>query len=164
VLNVQIDGSGDANSYQMWIGPTNFGWSGGASGALTIASGGVHPDVINSNILAEFDVLYKNLGLSLYLDSITLYYNTNASGDDFDFRIRKFDLAGSSTAVVEEDNIGNGSTGAGSIVLTSANADTWPTDGEIDIAKPHYIIVDINNTDVNTDVIFYGAMVKGHFA
>ena len=137
-----------------------FTWHTGAccfGGGSTFipAEAASHPTTLNGLIYAGSPGLPYNIaGGVVVLDQITIYYTTDANGDDFDFDFVRSDHDGSITVDATEDNIGNGSTGAQSETILAA--DVTLSDFN------YYVVIDVNNTDANTDVKIYDIKFEGH--
>ncbi len=140
-------------------GAYNFTWETGSVNPTVIAAGGVagvHPTTVNNTLGSP--VILPNMlhGKTLVLDQITVYFNTISSGDDFDFSLERTDQDGTATVVASLTDIGNGGTGNASATILSAPITLS------DFA--HYIICDVNNTDLNTDVKLFDIKFEGHLA
>lgn len=139
-------------SFEFWLSAFSF-----ITGATYIpAEGAAHPTDTNGIIYASFSIPRQWNHRSVTLEQITVYYNTDASGDDFDLALIAVDLDGTLTTKESEVDIGNGETGASS---KACLASVLPL-GDF----PHYFQIDVNNTNANTDVEIYGIKIKGYFS
>ncbi len=130
-----LDGSGGVDYY-----PTN---------------GYATPSLSNGIIYAPFNVHSLCNGKSVVIDSLTIYYYTDASGDDFDFSMDHTDHDGTTTNLRSVIDIGNGETGDSSYE-TLATSITLP-----DYAA--WVSLDVNNTNSSNDVRFYEIRIKYHY-
>lgn len=137
------------------IGCFDFVSNGGAIDADYIpAEAAAHPKVINGSMYAPVNIPFNQFGGTVVLDQITVYYNTNANGDDFDFALTRADNDGSITVDEDQDDIGNGTAGAQSTTLLAADITLS------DFA--YYIEIDANNTDAAADVKIYDVKFECH--
>jgi len=126
-----------------------------ASGVTYIpAEGCVHPTAAAEAIYAPLNIPFNLFGGTVVVDTIMAFFNTDASGDDFDLAIIKTDHDGSLTTAVDKDDIGNGGTGADS--LACITTDVTLTD------HAYHVECDVNNTDAATDVKIYDIRLKCH--
>jgi len=121
----------------------------------TLAGGAAHPTTLNEVIYAPFNPPLFLGGRVLVLDQVTVWYNTDANGDDFDFALTRTDRDGSTTADISVANIGNGETGDQSAELLSAPV-TLSDFG-------YFVSCNVNNTDAATDVKIYDVKFEGHY-
>ena len=139
-------------SFEYWITPFDF-----LNGATYIPlEGAVHPTTTNGIIYASLSIPRQWNYRSVTLEQITVYYRTDANNDDFDFALIAVNLDGTITTKASKNDIGNGETGAKSTDCLSSSLAL----GDF----PHYIKIDVNNTDANTDVKLYGIKITGFFS
>jgi hypothetical protein len=126
-----------------------------ASGVTYIpAEGCVHPTAAAEAIYAPITIPYSMYGATIVVDTIMAFFNTDASGDDFDFALIRSDHDGSLTTDVNKDDIGNGGTGADSLALITT---------DVTLGKfPYHIECDVNNAGAATDVKIYGFRLDCH--
>lgn len=119
-----------------------------ASGVTYIqAEGCVHPTAAAEAIYAPMNIPFNLLGGTIVIDTIMVFFNTDASGDDFDFSLISTDHDGSVTTLATLIDIGNGGTGADSLACITT-----------DVALTNYacyIELDVNNAGAATDVKIY---------
>jgi len=141
------------------ISPQEYTWNIGCydfvTGATYIpAEGAVHPTDAAGVMYAPFKVPYNLIGGTIVIDQITVYYNTDEAGDDFDLALVRTDVDGSITIDEDQDDMGNAETGVQS--ATCLAADLTLSD------FAYYIEIDANNNDTNTDVKIYQIKIEAH--
>ncbi len=117
--------------------------------------GYVTPSVSNGTIFAPLNFDVQCQGKISVLDSITIFYYTDASGDDFDFNLQRTDQDGTITTDRNVIDIGNGETGNNSyeVLATSITMQDFA----------YWIKLDVNNTNSSNDVRFYDIRIKYHY-
>jgi len=153
VLN---DADSIASTFAWHVGGFDFNWS-TLDGSLVGNSGtGAIPITLNDNIFAPVNVPRLLNGKQIVIDQITVYYFTDASGDDFDFSLTRTDQDGTTTTDAALIDIGSGETGNQSATILSS-AITLS-----DFA--YYVKINVTNTNATTDVIIYDIKFEGHLA
>lgn len=115
------------------------------------AQAAVHPATANAAIYTAINIPQMQFGNAVIIKQITIYYYTDESGDDWDFHLYSSDNDGTITSHVNTDDIGNGETGNSSVNLLSS--DETLTD------YSYTMEFDINNTNLDTDVLFYNVRI-----
>jgi len=150
---------GDFNVNSPVTSDEEFTWNVGAydfvtGGTYIAAEAAVHPTNANDPIYAPLNIPFNQFSGTVVIDQITVYYNTDGNGDDFDLALVRTDQDGTITTDEDEDDIGNGTSGAQN--STCLAADLTLTD------FAYYIEIDVNNTDTNTDVKIYQIKFEAH--
>jgi hypothetical protein len=154
VLN---DADSIPDTFSWHFGAFNFTSSNNdADGGVTVVGGSAHPTLANDIIFGAVNVPSLLNGKKIVLDQITVYYGTDASGDDFDFSLVRTDQDGSVTTDASEADIGNGGTGDASETILASDLTLS------DFA--YYVRIDVNNTDTATDVKIHDIKFSGHLA
>lgn len=126
-----------------------------ASGVTHIAAEGcVHPTAAAEAIYAPLNIPFNISDGTVVIDTIMVFFLTDASGDDFDFSLIKTDHDGSLTTDATLADIGNGGTGADS--LACITTDVTLTN------HAYHIELDVNNANAATDVKIYDIRLVCH--
>lgn len=115
------------------------------------AQAAVHPATANSKVYCGINIPSMKFGNAVVIKQITVYYYTDVSGDDWDFELYSSDNDGTITSHIDIDDIGNGETGNSFINILSS--DETLTDFSYTIS------FDVNNTNLDTDVLFYNIRI-----
>ena len=127
--------------------------------ATTFAGSYVNPTTANGTFyISASSIPSKMFGKAVHITSIIVYYNTNASGDDFDFDMARDNHAGGTNTEsnATQDNVGNGETGNASAEMITSGGFTMHDD------RVYHVKIDANNTDTANDVRIYDIKVQGY--
>lgn len=113
--------------------------------------GSTHPAAANGEVYAGICIPQFKFGNPVIVKQITVYYYTDITTDDWDFNLYSSDNDGTITSHINTDDIGNGETGNSFVNLLSS---------DLTLTDFNYTIeLDVNNTNLDTDVLFYNIRI-----